>query len=163
MLKVKPAKLDGSNVRNEAGVEPPVTSILDWLETIKRWLLPAGAFLALAGYFGPWINHDAAGLVVTGLDLGEYVKFLPAIVNGEITLWREGFYLPLLCVSLTLSLFAFCHEYGYGWPIRILLLAVAVVTALNMLPPAWTPQRMLTPEFRLQAMAIGLLCSSPSW
>jgi hypothetical protein len=33
---------------------------------------------------------------------------------------------------------------------------VAVVAALNLLPPAWTPQRMLTPEFRLQAAAIAL-------
>ena len=160
MLKVRAAKPDASNVRNEAKIERTMTTILDWLNTIKRWLLPIGALFTLVGYFGPWINHEAAGLVVTGLDLGEYIKFLPAIVNGEIELWREGFYLPLLCVSLTLSLNAFRHEYDYRWPIRLLLLAVAVIAALNMLPPAWTPQRLITPEFRFQAMAIGicLLC-----
>lgn len=118
--------------------------------------MPAGALLTLAGYFGPWIGHPVAGLVVTGLDLGEYVKFLPSVVGGEVTLWREGFYLPLVTASLALSLNAFRAQYGYGWPLRATLLAVAVIAALNMLPPAWTPQRMLTPEFRLQAAAIGL-------
>jgi hypothetical protein len=32
----------------------------------------------------------------------------------------------------------------------------AVVAALNLLPPAWTPQRMLTPEFQQQAIALVL-------
>ena len=132
-----------------------------------RILLPVGALLALAGYFGPWIDHDVAGLVVTGLDLGEFVKFLVPVRNGEIALWREGFYLPLFTVSLALSLSAFRKEIGYGWPVRILLLLVAAVAALNMLPPAWDPPRLRTPEFRLQTVAIGLsllsILVSPFW
>ncbi|NJN84002.1 MAG: hypothetical protein HC802_18155 [Caldilineaceae bacterium] len=54
-------------------------------------LLPIAVLVALAGYFGPWVDHPVAGLVVTGLDLGEYVKFLPVILSAEIVLWREGF------------------------------------------------------------------------
>jgi hypothetical protein len=41
----------------------------------------------------------------------------------------------------------------------ILQVAGAIAVALNMLPPAWTPQRMLTPEFQQQTAAI-LLCLS---
>ncbi|MBI3961078.1 MAG: hypothetical protein HY328_19875 [Chloroflexi bacterium] len=113
-------------------------------------LLPLFALLTLTGYFGPWIPHRAAGLVITGLDLGELVKFLYPVQQGDIRLWREGFYLPLVAVSVTLSLVAWRREMGYRLPVRLGLLLLAAVTALNLLPPAWTPGLLLTPEFRLQ-------------
>lgn len=122
-----------------------------------RWLHPLGALLTLAGYVGPWVNHAVAGLVITGLDLPEYIKFLPAILNGELVVWREGFYLPLVAASLALSLQAFDPRLRYRWLVRVLLLASATVAALNLLPPAWTPQRLLTSEFRLQLLTLGLL------
>jgi hypothetical protein len=109
------------------------------------------------GYFGSWIDHAAAGLVVTGLDLAEYVKFLPGVRTGALSVWREGFYLPLVTVSLAWSLSAFRPELGYGWPVRSLLLLGAAVAALNLLPPAWTPALLRTPEFRGQA-AVMLIC-----
>jgi len=118
------------------------------------WLV-GGIFLLLTGYFGPWIDHRVAGLVVTGLDLGEYVKFLPEVRSGAIPLWREAFYLPLVAASLTCSLMAFRQELHYRLaPLRILLLVTAGVAALNLLPPAWTPARMLTPEFQQQLIAL---------
>ncbi len=133
----------------------------------RRWLLPFSLLLSLAGYFGPWIDHPVAGLVITGLDLAEVVKFLPAVRSGALTLWREGFYLPLLAVSLAASLLAFRQELAYSWPLRGFLLLVAGVAALNMLPPAWSPDLLLTPEFRTQTMAMGLcltaLLLSPFW
>lgn len=120
-----------------------------------EWLLPFGALLTLLGYFGPWVNHKAAALVVTGLDLAEYVKFLVPIQLGEIQLWRESFYLPLIAVSLSLTLSAFRRELDYGWPVAVVMLLGAGIAALNMLPPAWSPGLLLTPEFRLQTAAIG--------
>jgi hypothetical protein len=78
------------------------------------------------------------------------------IRSGEIALWREGFYLPLLAVSLAFSLCAFRKEWEYGWPARFFLLALTVIAALNILPPAWTPALLLTPEFRLQTAGIAL-------
>ena len=127
---------------------------------IVRWLLPAALLLAFIGYVGAWVDHKAAGLVITGLDLGEYVKFLTPVRRGEVTLWREGFYLPLVAVSIGASLLAFRAELRYAWPVRALLLALAGVAALNLLPPAWTPARMMTDEFRQQALAlIGCLAA----
>ncbi|MFN3982444.1 MAG: hypothetical protein ACK4SA_18870 [Caldilinea sp.] len=123
--------------------------------TIVRWLLPTALLLAFAGYVGAWIDHRVAGLVITGLDLGEYVKFLTPVRSGEVALWREGFYLPLVAISLAASLAAFRCELHYAWPMRAALLALAIVAALNLLPPAWTPQRMLTDEFRQQALALA--------
>ncbi len=125
-----------------------------------RWGLLSGALMTLAAYFGPWVPHSVAGLVVSGLDLGEYVKFLPPVINGEISIWREGFYLPLVTVSLALSLCAFRRELAYHAAVRALLLALAGVAALNMLPPAWTPGLLRTPEFRLQTAAIAACLSA---
>lgn len=123
--------------------------------SILRWLVPLAGLATLIGYFGPWIDHAAAGLVITGLDLAEYIKFLPSIRGGALTIWRQGFYLPLVAVSLIASLYAFRRELGYGWPMRMVLLLMAGVAALNMLPPAWTPYLLLTPEFRLQTAVMG--------
>ncbi len=129
------------------------------------WLIPLGGLITLAGYFGPWIDHPAAGLVVTGLDLPEYMKFLSSVRNGTLSLWRQGFYLPLVAVSLAWSLTAFRRELGYGWIVRILLLAGAAVAALNLLPPAWTPSLLRTPEFRDQTLVmlgcLGVALVSP--
>ena len=46
---------------------------------VLRVLLPLGALLAFWGYVGPWVDHRVAGLAILGLDLGEYVKFLPLV------------------------------------------------------------------------------------
>jgi hypothetical protein len=124
---------------------------------VLRWLLPLSALITLAGYFGPWVPHSVAGLVVTGLDLGEYVKFLPVVRGGQVSVWREGFYLPLVAVSLALSLAAFRPQWRYGWWMRMVLLTVAGIAALNLLPPAWDQSTFTNPEFRLQIAAL-LFC-----
>ena len=139
-------------LRSASGL--PEAGAPSWTIRLVRWLLPLSGLLALAGYFGPWLPHRAAGLVITGLDLGEVVKFLPPVQSGQIPLWREGFYLPLVAVSLAFGLHAWRGELGYPWPVRVALLGVAAVAGLNLLPPAWTPQRLLTPEFRLQTGAL---------
>jgi hypothetical protein len=132
---------------------------------LVRWLLPLAALLTLAGYLGPWAPHRAAGLVISGLDLGEYIKFLHPIRSGEISLWREGFYLPLVAVSLALSLHAYRREVAYPWPVKVGLLLAAVVAALNLLPPAWSPPLLTASEFRLLTAAmilcLGLAAISP--
>jgi hypothetical protein len=121
--------------------------------------------LTLIGYVGVWVPHAAAGLVVTGLDLAEYVKFLHPIRSGEIGIWREGFYLPLVAVSLTLALIAYRADLRYPWPMRIGLLIVAGIAALNLLPPAWSPPLLTSPEFRTQTAALlfclGIAAISP--
>lgn len=142
---------------------------------LGKWLLPLGVLITLLGYFGPWVNHNVAGLVIMGLDLGEYVKFLLSVRGGQVSLWREGFYMPLLTVSLACSLYAFApvlneqredesgrgnadaHPLRHHWIARTLFIIVAIVAALNMLPPAWTPGKLQQPEFQLQTAWI-LLC-----
>lgn len=122
-----------------------------------RWILPLSLLFTLVGYFGPWVDHKVAGLVVTGLDFGEYVKFLPSVRDGTIKLWREGFYAPLVTTGAAAILIAYRPALTYpGW-FRILLLAIATISALNLVPPAWTPSRLIEPEFRLQTTSLLVL------
>ncbi len=109
--------------------------------------------VGLIGYYGPWVPHRAAGLIVLGLDLAEYVKFLPQVADGETRLAREIFYLPLIAASLGASLIA-SRDALPRWS-RWLLALCAIPLALAMLPPAWSPAVLLQAEFRLQVIVIA--------
>lgn len=113
-----------------------------------------GLLLVAIGYWGPWIWAEPAGLRVLGIDLAEYVKFLAEVRSGQIAVQREVFYLPPLALSVTLSLLAHRREYRLPSPLRWLLNLLAIPTALAMLPPAWTPPLLTTPEFSKQTAAI---------
>lgn len=119
-----------------------------------RWLaITLASLIGLIGYYGPWVPHKAAGLIVIGLDIAEYVKFIPEVASGRIALRREIFYLPLFAVSMGASLFASRRVLPL-WS-RWLMAVLAVPLALAMLPPAWNPTILLQPEFRLQTLAIA--------
>jgi hypothetical protein len=120
-----------------------------------RWfLLILWGMIVLAGYFGPWVPHRAAGLVILGSDLPEYVKFLPAVASGQVALRREVFYLPLLTGSVTAGLLASRRDLPLS--IRILLGLAAIVLAPALLPPAWSPTTLQNIEFRLQVIALAV-------
>ena len=120
-----------------------------------RWLpLILAGLAGLVGYFGPWVPHRAAGLVITGLDLAEYVKFLPPVASGEVTVRREIFYIPLFAGSLIAALLA--SRRGLRPWVRSILALAAIPLALAMLPPAWSPAALRLPEFRLQVIAIAI-------
>lgn len=147
----------GSHIAAATDTQASVLPTYRGAQHIVRWFVPLGTLLALAGYWGPWIDHAAAGLIISGLDLAEYVKFLPQVRSGELQLWREGYYLPLIVGSLILSLAAYRPRFAYSYPVRLALILVAFTAASNILPPAWSPAILLTAEFRLQT-AIMALC-----
>ena len=119
-----------------------------------RWLaITLAGLIGLIGYYGPWVPHKAAGLIVIGLDLAEYVKFIAEVASGRIALRREIFYLPLFAASVGASLLASRRVLPF-WS-RWLVAAIAIPLALAMLPPAWNPGILLQPEFRLQTLAIA--------
>src|SRR5512139_4312691 len=73
---------------------------------LRWWPVLAAFAVALVGYFGSWVWHRVAGLNVTGVDLAEYVKFLPPFRAGQLHLLRESFYVPLAAGSLICGLIA---------------------------------------------------------
>jgi len=105
----------------------------------KRWDIsrtaPLGILLALVGYWGPWVDHQTAALVLSGLDMSEYVKFLPEVREGSVRVFRELFYLPPLAAALCLALLV-----GRLWPryplaVRVIMLSLAVGLCIVVLPP----------------------------
>jgi hypothetical protein len=96
-----------------------------------RRLLWIALILIGAGYFGPWVWHRAAGLILSADDLGEWIKFLPAWRSGQLPVMRELFYLPIWLTSMGLGLMAGRIK---AWPGKIAVLALAVVIVLTPMP-----------------------------
>ena len=79
-----------------------------FVESWGGFLLTLAALtLAVVGYWGPWVDHVTAALVIPGFDLAEFVKFLPEVRARTVPVTRELFYLPApaagLCLALTIG------------------------------------------------------------
>ncbi len=125
------------------------------------------ALLCLAfGYWGRWISHPAASLNILGVDLPEYVKFVPEARYGVIPVNRLVFFAMPISLSLGLILFASLRTPIALW-LRGMAGLLALPVALSMLPPAWTPGLLMTPEFRTQTLIIMALMGAafliPLW
>lgn len=133
--------------------------------TIVRLLLPVGWVLASVGLFGPWIAHPAVGLTLSGVDMGEFVKFLPGVLAGTVTIHRQVFYLAPVAICVSIALLVSSRRLRLPWIAQALGIAIAIPTSLQLLPPAWSPSSLLTPEFRLQTLALGTcwLLLAGSW
>jgi hypothetical protein len=125
---------------------------------MKRFA-PLGIILALVGYWGPWVNHKTAALVLSGLDMAEFVKFLPEVRAGTESMIRELFYLPPLAAALCLALIGSNRLWRYPLWARAIMVIIAIVLAIIVLPPyPFILQALSSDEFRRQfLMAAGCL------
>ncbi|OQY22707.1 MAG: hypothetical protein B6I34_05555 [Anaerolineaceae bacterium 4572_32.1] len=95
----------------------------------------AGLLLAALGFWGPWVDHFTAALVIPGFDLAEYVKFLPEVRAGAVPVARELFYLPAPAMALCLALLAGRRRERLPWWGAVLLAVLAAALALIVSPP----------------------------
>ena len=125
---------------------------------MKRFA-PLGIALALIGYWGPWVDHKAAALVLSGLDMAEFVKFLPEVRAGTEFMIRELFYLPPLAAALCLALMGSNRAWRYPLWARAIMVIVAIALAIIVLPPyPFILQAPGSDEFRRQfLMGAGCL------
>lgn len=128
----------------------------------KHWGItrtgPLGVFLALLGYWGAWVDHKTAALVLSGLDMGEYVKFLPEVREGSVVVLRELFYLPPLAAALCLALLVGWLWSRYSLIARVLMLGLAAGLCLVVLPPyPFVLHALSSAEFRGQFI-MSVLC-----
>ncbi len=79
--------------------------------SMTSWLV------ASIGFYGPWIAHPTAALTLSGVDMGEFVKFLP-----DLSVIRQLFYLPPLAVATSIALLIGSRRLGYAWLLRVLAL-----------------------------------------
>lgn len=120
-------------------------------------LLALGLLLLAFGYWGAWLDHPVSALNILGIDLAEFVKFVPEVQSEQIALQREVFFNPLLTLAAGLILFAAIRGPNLPRWLRFLAAVLAIPAALAMLPPAWTPALLRTPEFRTQMLYILFL------
>jgi hypothetical protein len=113
---------------------------------ILKGFAPLGIILALVGYWGPWVNHQTAALVLSGLDMAEFVQLLPEVQAGTEFMISELFYLPLLMAALCLALLGSNQHLRYPLWARALMLIIALVLVIIVLPPY---------PFILQALGLG--------
>ena len=123
--------------------------------TKSQIVLILGLALAIVGYFGPWVDHRTAALVLTGQDMGEFVKFLPEVRAGTAPMIREFFYLPPFAAALGLILLMASKRLAYPLVVRAVMVLAVLGLAWATLPPVWTPQLLVTAEFRKQTVAIA--------
>lgn len=85
--------------------------------------------LILVGYLQSWLPHPNAGMALLGLEMGEWVKFLPSVRAGEVAWFhRNFFYLPPITLALGMLL------WSNGWPRTPRTLAMRLLAcALSLL------------------------------
>ena len=139
----------------------------------------AGLILSIAGYWGPWVDHFTAALVIPGFDLAEYVKFLPEVRAGTVPVTRELFYLPAPAAGLCLALTVGQLRRRLPTWVTASLAVLAVTLALIVAPPPdfilrfsrdaalraeWGPQAVLaTGAFLAVVAALTWAGRLPRW
>ncbi len=101
--------------------------------------------IIVAGYFGPWAAHPAAGLNLSADDLSEWVKFLPMVKAGNSGLIRELFFISIWLAPIGLGLLA---GRSRAWLIKLAVLGLALLLIFTPLPKY--PELLTayqTPEF----------------
>jgi hypothetical protein len=87
--------------------------------------------VVVAGYFGPWAAHPAAGLNLSADDLSEWVKFLPMVKAGNSGLIRELFFISIWLAPIGLGMLA---GRSRSWLIRLALLGLALLLVFTPMP-----------------------------
>jgi hypothetical protein len=92
-------------------------------------LLKLGFTAILLGYLLVWLPQPVVGLSFIGLELGEWVKFLPQVRSGEIIADRNLFYVPPITLSLMIILWTanWPNRRWQTWVMRGLALLVALL------------------------------------
>ena len=122
-------------------------------------LLIVGFVLILVGYFLPWFKLQAAGLTLIGLDISEWLKFMPQFASGELPN-RNFFYLPPIGLGAMLVLWSVINDGDVrrGWIVAAAgcLIALIAFPALEALPINGEKFRNFS-EWRFRIVLIGLV------
>lgn len=94
---------------------------------LAETLLKLGFTAILLAYLLVWLPQPIVGLSFIGLELGEWVKFIPQVRSGEIAADRNLFYIPPITLSLMMILWtaSWPNRRWQTWLMRALALLVA--------------------------------------
>jgi len=102
---------------------------MSWRRT-SALVLPAVSAVSL---WLPWVDHKAAALVLTGLDLPDFVRFMGPVSAELARPTLIAFSLPLIAAALTGS--GACGVYHWSMWFRVAVLAAGVWLASVTLSP----------------------------
>ncbi|MBI5876017.1 MAG: hypothetical protein HZB53_00080 [Chloroflexi bacterium] len=118
--------------------------------------------LALASYWLAWVAHPTAGLSIAAVDFAEFPKFMPQVRAGELSVWREAFYMPLLVLGLALAAWmATARDVpaGLRWCVRGLAVALPLTPSVFNVLEAGEFQTQL----RLSVIVAAMIAVTPLW
>jgi hypothetical protein len=83
--------------------------------------------MILVAYFLVWLPQPVVGLSFIGLEMGEWVKFLPQVRSGEILANRNYFYIPPITLGMMMIAWTVTwpNKRWQTWVVRGLAVAVA--------------------------------------
>lgn len=117
-----------------------------------------------------WLPQPVVGLSLIGLEMGEWVKFLPQVQAGLLP-DRNLFYLPPILLGLMMALWTADWPNGrwQSWVVRglavlVSLLAFPAVEAIRFEPPdQWALRIGLVGLVGVTAVLSGLMNRLPQW
>jgi hypothetical protein len=128
-----------------------------WLLMDNRRFYPllwVGFTLILAGYLMVWLPQPVVGLSLIGLEMGEWVKFLPEVQAGLLP-DRNLFYLPPVLLGLMMALWTAGWPNGrwQSWAVR----GVAVLVSLLAFPAVEAVRFEPADQWLLRIGLVGLV------
>jgi hypothetical protein len=118
-------------------------------------ILKLGFTTILLGYLVVWLPQPVVGLSFIGLEMGEWVKFLPQVRSGEIMAAKDLFYVPPITLSFMLLLWTldWPNRRWKTWGMRI----VAVFVSMLTLPAIEVVQNEPLDQWLVRSLAVVLV------
>lgn len=136
----------------------------------KPLLAPLAFTLILVGYLTVWLPHPTAGLSLLGIELGEWLQFLPEVAFGQAPVSRNLFYLPPITLGLGIALSTvYWPSTWRTWLTRLLAIAAAwmafppIPVILQSSPSKWRLRVGAILLVIIVALLCGWLKRLPSW
>ena len=111
--------------------------------------------IILLGYFLVWLPQPVVGLSLIGLEIGEWVKFIPQVRQGDILPSRNFFYLPPVTLGAMMALWTvrWSNRWWRTWVIR----GTALLIALLALPAIESFRDEPVSQWILRILFIGVV------
>lgn len=125
-----------------------------WRRLLAAWR-PLSLTLILISYLLVWLPYPAAGLSLLGVELGEWIKFLPGVRTPQPPASRNWFYLPPITLAWLIVL------WSAAWPARRwqtwLARGLALGVSFLAVPALEVIRDEPAAEWRLRLAWIGVL------
>lgn len=124
-------------------------------KALPQIFLKVGFTIVLLGYFLVWLPHQAVGLSLIGLEMGEWTKFLPKVQQGQYLADRILFYIPPITLSLMLVFWTidWPNNHWKTWMMR----GIAILVSLLAFPPIESIRYESTDQWLVRLLLVSVI------